>query len=97
MNAVKSIIKWFGRTLIVFLLLTAASYHNSMNNDGDLHFGFPKQIYHKAARVMIVTTGEIGSSESFYPKHLVTDILFALIVSVVLFFFYKQFIKRWKK
>lgn len=97
MNTIRSILRWCGRTLIVFVILTAASYHNSMNNDGDLRFGFPKEIYHKAALVMLVATGKIGSSESFYPKHLAIDIVFAFLLSVVLFFIYKRFIKRRKK
>ncbi|HWV65808.1 hypothetical protein, partial [Chitinophaga sp.] len=97
MNTIKSIIKWCGRALIVFVILTAASYHNSMDNDGDLRFGFPMEIYHKAALVMFTATGKIGSSESFYPQHLAIDILFAFMVSIVLFFVYRRFIKRRKK
>lgn len=82
----KSVFIWCIRTLIAFAIITGISYHNDLDNDGELRFGFPKEIYSKLARVMFVDTKEIGGAEYFHPWHLVADIAFAFVIVFVLFY-----------
>lgn len=93
----KIFVKWVVATLVIFLLLCTVSYHNSLNNDGSLSFGFPKEIYHKSVMVMLAATGEIGEAEHFYTLHLLTDILFAAVIATILFIAYQRWNKRRKK
>lgn len=90
----RKVVKWLVITIIVFLILCGISYHNSLNNDGSLYFGFPKEIYHKAALVMFADTGEISGTENFYAGHLVIDICFAAIIAMILVGGYKMWLRR---
>ncbi|MGE8292411.1 MAG: hypothetical protein ACN6ON_12055 [Sphingobacterium sp.] len=73
-------------------MLCALSYHDDTNADGSLSFGFPFEIYHKVIRVMFIDTQEIGESSSLYLGNLIANIIFAFVISLLLFP-----IKEWLK
>lgn len=88
--------KIFINTLYIttaFIVLCALSYHNDTDVDGNLSFGFPFEIYNKAVRVISIDTHEIGESSSFNVSNLIADIIFATIITVLLFYF-RNWLKR---
>lgn len=90
-------IKWIIRTLATFVIITGLSYHNDLGNDGELRFGFPKEIYRKLGRVLFADTGEIGGVEHFHLWNLVADMAFAFVVAVIIFYVRGLFGKRKNK
>ncbi|MGJ1432464.1 hypothetical protein ACR79M_13110 [Sphingobacterium spiritivorum] len=89
MRRLNNIIKYSISTLLVFVGICLLSYHDDTHNDGSLSFGFPLTIYEKLVYVMSLSTGTIGESTQFSAYALIGDIIFAGIVTLIIFLCYR--------
>lgn len=89
----KILFKFFWLAPVTFLVFMIASYHNDLDNDGCLAFGFPETIYQKCYGLSTITQ-EIGVSDSFYWDDLLWDIGFAFIIAIILSIVFTKYFKR---